>query len=133
MILRFSILKNWEFVGFKNVKKSLTFDFLATKKLSKFANIGCWRFYVWILLQDITSKHFEHLYHSAEEIRGLTLKWLGRFSLLKAKLSTLILVKALKSSGINITGWDICANSRTVWLIPHINTESRGSEALKKR
>ena len=59
----------------------------------------------------------------------LTLKWLGKFSLLKAKLSTFILVKALKSSGMSITGMEICDNSRTVWLIPHMKTESRGSEA----
>ena len=57
------------------------------------------------------------------------MKWLGRFSLLNAKLSTFIFVKALKSSGMSITGMEMWLNSRTVWLIPHMKTDSKGSEA----
>lgn len=30
---------------------------------------------------------------------------------------------------MSITGMEICDNSRTVWLIPHMKTESKGSEA----
>merc|ERR1719300_549298 len=58
---------------------------------------------------------------------SLILKWLGRFSLLKAWLSIFTLEKARKSSGMSITGMLTCCNSFTVWLIPHMKTESRGS------
>ena len=29
-----------------------------------------------------------------------------------------------------MTGIEMCVNSRTVWLIPHMNTDNKGSEAL---
>ena len=38
-----------------------------------------------------------------EDYNNITLKWLGRFSLLNEWLSILILANALKSSGMSIT------------------------------
>ena len=51
---------------------------------------------------------------NASHRNELTLKWLGRVSLLNAWLSILILLYALKSSGISMTGIEMCDSSLTV-------------------
>ena len=60
---------------------------------------------------------------------SLNLNLDGIFSLLNKWLSTLTLLKALKSSGMSITGIFTWVNSLMAWLMPHIRTDSNGSEA----
>ena len=58
---------------------------------------------------------------------SFTLKWLGRFSLLKDWLSILTLENERKSSGMSITGTVTCCSSFTQWFTPHMNTDNSGS------